>query len=145
MTKAKVEMPLLQNARANRKTLTDAEVRIWTELHRRAIGVHFRRQHPIGPYILDFACLALKLDIELDGSQHYEATEDDGNRDEYLDRKGWTVLRFTSHDALVNTWLRRDSEGDQRVVATAPLTASTPPSHPLGWRNVTTSFHLALR
>jgi very-short-patch-repair endonuclease len=57
-------------ARHNRQTLNDAEARIWSELRRRELGVRVRRQHPIGPYILDFACIALKLAVELDGSQH---------------------------------------------------------------------------
>jgi very-short-patch-repair endonuclease len=90
---------LIGYARHNRQTLNDAETRIWSELRRREFGVRFRRQHPIGPYIVDFACLALKLVVELDGSQHFENTAD-AVRDAYLAERGWTVLRFWSWEAL---------------------------------------------
>lgn len=73
-------------ARNNRKEMNEAEVRIWE----RVLDVRFRRQHPVGPYILDFACVALRLAIELDGSQH-ESSPDDAIRDAYLASRGWTT------------------------------------------------------
>jgi very-short-patch-repair endonuclease len=90
---------LIGYARHNRRTLNDAETRLWSELGRRGFGVRFRRQHPIGPYIVDFACIALKLAVELDGSQHFESAGD-AVRDAYLAERGWTVLRFWSWEAL---------------------------------------------
>ena len=82
--------------------MTLGEVAVWVRPRGRALGVGFRRQHPIGPYILDFACLALKLVVEVDGSQHYDAVLADSVRDQYLRDRGWTVLRFTTHDVLAN-------------------------------------------
>jgi very-short-patch-repair endonuclease len=81
----------------------DAEVFIWMELRRGALGWQFRRQHPIGDYIVDFACIALKLIVELDGSQHFGSVEADAIRDAYLRAHGWTVIRFTSWDAVGDT------------------------------------------
>jgi very-short-patch-repair endonuclease len=92
---------LLGFARANRQGMTDAEVRLWIELRRLGLGVSFRRQHPIGPYIVDFACLAIRLVIELDGSQHLDS-QADKIRDAFLKRNGWTVLRFWSADVLLD-------------------------------------------
>jgi very-short-patch-repair endonuclease len=82
--------------------MNQAEVRIWGELRRRQIEYRFRRQHPIGPYLVDFACVALRLVIELDGSQHH-ASPGDLERDRYLELHGWTVLRFWSWEALSDT------------------------------------------
>ena len=62
----------------------------------------FRRQQPIGPYIVDFACLEKRLIIELDGGQHAEQLEYDSERDAWLCEQGFTVLRFWNNDALQN-------------------------------------------
>ena len=86
-------------ARANRKAMTDAETWIWVRLRRNQLGVSFRRQVVIGPYIVDFACLALKLVVEIDGSQHWDS-EYDRRRDTYLLLHGWTVLRIETTDVL---------------------------------------------
>ncbi len=82
-------------ARANRQDLTTTETRIWQALRGDVFGVRFRRQHPVDPYILDFACLALRLAIEIGGSQHLESTTDP-IRDTFLRSQGWTVLRFST-------------------------------------------------
>jgi very-short-patch-repair endonuclease len=74
-------------ARTLRRTMTDFEVRLWANLRRNQLGgFHFRRQHTIGPYIADFACLDAKLVIELDGAQHGLEQERarDLHRDAYL-------------------------------------------------------------
>lgn len=65
-------------------------------------GCRFRRQHPIGNYIADFACLEKKLIIELDGGQHQEQTDYDKARSEYLNAQGWQVLRFWNSDVMEN-------------------------------------------
>jgi very-short-patch-repair endonuclease len=82
--------------------MTESEVRLWIELRGRLLGVSFRRQHPVGPYLLDFACVALRLAIEVDGSQHLESAGD-AIRDAFLKQQGWTVLRFWSADVLLDT------------------------------------------
>jgi very-short-patch-repair endonuclease len=85
-----------------RGTLTEAEQRLWSRLRRRQLGYAFRRQHPIPPYTVDFACTAKRLVIEADGGQHAES-KSDARRDGFLRRQGWTVLRFWNNDVLQNT------------------------------------------
>lgn len=93
-------------ARHLRRTLTDAERRLWYHLRgRRFLGLHFRRQHPIGPYFADFACLELGLVIELDGGQHSSIAgqNHDAARSDVLAALGFRVLRFWDNEALSNT------------------------------------------
>ena len=88
-------------ARRLRHDMTDAERRLWHYLRRRQLlGYRFRRQFPIGPYIVDFACLEAKLIIEVDGSQHFDATGDVA-RTERLHEHGYQVLRFWNNDVLM--------------------------------------------
>lgn len=94
-----------ESARRLRRTLTDAERVMWNELRaHRLNGASFRRQKPIGPFIVDFVCDAAKLIIEIDGGQHYEpeGVESDARRDRYLVAEGYDVLRFSNHDVLTN-------------------------------------------
>jgi very-short-patch-repair endonuclease len=67
------------------------------------MGPKFRRQHTVGPYTLDFYCLAARLAIELDGGQHYDGVrrEQDELRDEWLANQGIRVLRFSDREALL--------------------------------------------
>lgn len=91
-------------ARSLRRRQTEAEKFLWQHIrNRRLSGCKFRRQHPISPYIVDFACLEKKLIIELDGSQHLEAKEPDKRRDNFLKEKGFTVLRFWNHEIFAKT------------------------------------------
>ncbi|MBC2712699.1 MAG: endonuclease domain-containing protein [Desulfosarcina sp.] len=91
-------------ARQLRKAQTDAERRLWQLLRNRSIaGCKFRRQHPIGPYICDFACLDRQLVIEVDGGQHADQVEKDNTRTAYLESKGFTVMRFWNHEVLKET------------------------------------------
>ncbi len=84
--------------------MTDAERRMWFLVRSHQIqGYNFRRQVPIGPYIVDFACLSLKLIIELDGGQHADRAAQDEQRSEYLRAQGFRVLRFWNNDVLGNT------------------------------------------
>ncbi len=85
--------------------MTEAERKLWNFLRGDQLGVRFRRQAPIGPYIADFTCLKAKLIIELDGEQHYtpEGIAHDKKRDEYLRRRGLKVLRFSTVEFLQNT------------------------------------------
>jgi len=83
--------------------MTDAELKLWNELRaHRLMGLGFRRQFPVGGYIVDFACPAKKLIVEVDGSQHADGTVSvaDAARSETLRRDGWTVLRFWNDDVL---------------------------------------------
>ena len=83
-----------------RTNMTEVERRLWLQLRsRRFAGFKFRRQRPIGPYIVDFVCLERALIIELDGSQHVES-EHDEQRTQYLNEQGYSVLRFWNTDIL---------------------------------------------
>lgn len=92
-------------ARILRKNMTPAEKIFWSLVRANRLGVHFRRQVPFGPYIIDFLCYSAKLVIELDGSQHFEkeAQEYDRSRDEFCRANGFTVMRFTNREFLSNT------------------------------------------
>lgn len=84
--------------------MTDAEALLWMLLRNRHIaGAKFRRQHPVGRYILDFYCGEKKLGIELDSGQHDEAVEYDRQRDDWLGEQGIQVLRFWNNQMLMET------------------------------------------
>ena len=83
-------------ARANRKGQTKAEALLWAELRRARLGVSFRRQHAIGPCIVDFVCLARQLVVEVDGSSHIARDAQDRERESYLRACGFEVLRFSN-------------------------------------------------
>ena len=81
--------------------MTDAEIFLWSRLRRGiADGFRFRRQHPIGPYIADFACVSASLVVEVDGDTHSTDAEIalDDRRDRYMKVHGWRVLRVTNED-----------------------------------------------
>lgn len=87
-------------ARQLRRQMTDAEASLWHHLRNHALmGCKFRRQHPIGPYIADFACIERKLVVELDGGQHVDNL-DDSARTRWIQANGYRVLRFWNNDAL---------------------------------------------
>lgn len=89
-------------ARALRKHLTEAEQELWKQLRKRRTGVKFRRQHPIGPFIVDFYCHEKALAIEIDGKHHElpDQKDYDGNRSTELQRMGLSVLRFKNEQVL---------------------------------------------
>ena len=90
--------PVARRLRAN---LTDAESRLWGQLRYRQIdNFRFRRQTPIGPYVVDFFCPSAKLIVEIDGGQHADRTKEDGIRTEWLERKGYRVLRFWNNEVF---------------------------------------------
>jgi very-short-patch-repair endonuclease len=97
-------MDLLRaRARALRKNPTEAEKVLWGHLRYWQVdGYKFRRQQPLGKYIVDFVCLEKKLIIELDGGQHAEQTVYDAERDAWLRDRGFSVLRFWNNDVLQN-------------------------------------------
>ncbi len=94
--------PITLKARRLRSNMTEAEQRLWRRLRNAQLGVAFRRQYPVGPYVVDFACVPLKLLIELDGGQHMEAQAYDQRRDTWLRSKGFRLLRFWNHDVMQN-------------------------------------------
>ena len=90
-------------AKQLRRELTKEERRLWYLLRsRRFADFKFRRQHPVGNYILDFACCKTHLAIELDGGQHDENQEYDLQRSRWLNQKGWNVIRFWNNDLWNN-------------------------------------------
>ena len=91
-----------QYARSMRNEPTDAEAVLWDILRNRQLeGLRFRRQHPIGGYIVDFICLDRKLIVEVDGGQHCESAEDVA-RDAALLALGYRTLRFWNHEVLTD-------------------------------------------
>ncbi len=88
-------------ARRLRNNLTDCETILWRHLRFRQIGGHkFRRQRPIGPYIVDFICLERRVVVEVDGGQHDENRLTDATRDTWLRSEGYEVLRFWNNEIL---------------------------------------------
>ena len=112
------------NARALRRGMTDSERRLWSRLRMEQLGAKFRRQHPSGNYISDFACLSPKLIVELDGSQHADQIEYDAIRDEFFRSHGFAVLRFASNEPFLNL------DGVLAVIAAELQAAGRPPSQP---------------
>lgn len=102
-----------EKARQLRKELTPAERKLWAVLRGDQLGVSFRRQHAIGPYIADFCCVKKKLIIELDGGQHLEQVEYDEERTQYLNAQGYKVIRFWNNDVM------KDMDGVIRAILNA--------------------------
>jgi len=95
------ERALLQNAKQLRSSLTDAEQRLWYHLRaHRFMGLKFKRQKPVGRYIVDFVCVERRLVIEPDGGQHAEQQTYDRERDAWLRGEGYTVLRFWNNEVM---------------------------------------------
>ncbi|MGF1464206.1 MAG: endonuclease domain-containing protein [Maricaulaceae bacterium] len=115
-------------AKSLRRRLTNAETVLWSHLRRRALlGLRFRRQHPIGPYVADFACIGARLVIEVDGATHCQRHEIayDRRRDGRLARLGWRVLRVSNSDVYEN--LDGVLRAISNVVAPPRPTAHHPP------------------
>ncbi len=93
------------NARTLRKRLTPQEVKLWVKLRElKPLGFHFRRQAPIGRYIVDFASFGSRIVVEIDGSQHGlpEGAQTDRERDAFLRSQGFRVLRYWNSDVDQN-------------------------------------------
>jgi very-short-patch-repair endonuclease len=103
ITRHRIEKQTTINARELRSSMTDAEQRLWRSIRGKEIfSCRFRRQHPIGKYIADFACVEKKLVIELDGGQHQDQFAYDEHRTAFLQAQGWQVLRFWNNDVFEN-------------------------------------------
>jgi very-short-patch-repair endonuclease len=97
---------LIPLAKSLRRRTTDTEQVLGQQLKaKRLDGLKFRRQQPIGTYIVDFVCFERKIIIELDGSQHAlrSKTENDNKRDLWFEAQGYKVLRFWDNEVLANT------------------------------------------
>lgn len=115
----------LERAKNLRKNTTDAEQKLWLHLRSRSLsGYKFRRQHPIGPFITDFCCVAKRLIIELDGGQHKENAAYDERRTRFLETQGYRVIRFWDDEVF------RNPEGMLEFILEkleeAPLTLPSP-------------------
>ena len=90
-------------AKALRKRLTDTERLLWRHLRAKQLeGLKFRRQEPIGRYIVDFVCHEKRIVIEVDGGQHSTDKNRDAERDKWLNKQGYKVLRFWNNEVLKN-------------------------------------------
>ena len=111
-------------ARQLRKRMSPSEVRLWRELKLRPSGLQFRRQHPFGPFVLDFFCKAAGVAIEVDGLSHEfgDNPERDQRRDRWIRCRGVETLRVSSED------VRKNLEGVVIHIVNHCL-ARTPPPH----------------
>jgi very-short-patch-repair endonuclease len=113
-------------ARAQRKAIIPAEKMLWRALRNRALGgFKFRRQHPIGAYVVDFACVECKLIVEIDGETHLDRRNEDNRRTRFLETEGWQVLRFW------NTEVYDDFEPVKEAIYSACVARTEAPPAPL--------------
>ena len=116
----------IANARRLRRSLSPPEARLWSRLRARTPGTPaFRRQHPIGPYVLDFYCAKARLAVEVDGMSHDagDRPERDARRDVWLRERGVTVLRVPAIDVI-----RKIDEVEDGIVRLAAELAAAAPS-----------------
>ncbi|MFA4940327.1 endonuclease domain-containing protein [Brevundimonas sp.] len=93
----------VSRARILRRALTPPEARLWIHLRRRSLdGLKFRRQHPVGVYVLDFYCAEAMLAVEVDGESHADRFEYDAQRTRWLESQGIYVIRFSAESVRVN-------------------------------------------
>ncbi len=117
--------PVVQRAREMRKAMSLPEVKLWAQLRLRPNGLKFRRQHPIGPYVVDFCCLSAKLAVEIDGFAH--ETGDRFARDvikmRFLEDNGYRITRVSAAKVLA------DAVGTAGAIA---VFGAMPLHHPSG-------------
>jgi very-short-patch-repair endonuclease len=112
-----------KNARNLRTEMTLAERKLWHAIRgKQIIQCRFRRQHPIGPYIADFACVEGMLVVELDGGQHQEQSDYDLQRTRFMQSCGWRVLRFWNNQVFESL--------DGVLSRIAETLTASPPSQP---------------
>lgn len=103
MTRRPANRSRTERSRELRARQTKAESLIWTVLRaKRLAGLKFRRQHPIGSYFVDFACIERDVLVELDGGYHDLQYENDRQRQAFLESKGWQVIRFSNEEVLAD-------------------------------------------
>ena len=112
----------IERARKLRGDMTEVERPLWLQLRAEQVaGYRFRRQVPIGDYVVDFACMKAKLVVELDGGQHAAAVKSDSRRTQWLESQGFRVLRF---------WNNAIVEELEGVLETIHAALLKPPRHP---------------
>ena len=127
-----------KKARVLRNNMTDAERCLWQQLKRRQIAaVKFRRQQPIGPFIVDFVCFERRLIIEVDGGQHAEKITADAQRTRWLEAQGYRVLRFWNNDVLANVGAVAQVIFDTVERASPPIPSFPPRGGRRGWGGAT--------
>ena len=100
---SQVHKELQKRAKDLRSNQTGAEGLLWMHLRNRQLNnLKFRRQHPIGNYIVDFYCAEVGVIVEIDGDTHLDRVEYDQNRTEWLERQGLRVIRFSNKDVYEN-------------------------------------------
>jgi len=113
MTEDQPNREPVERARSLRKTQTVSEGLLWSVLRARQLcGLKFRRQHPIQPWIVDFACAQQMLVVEIDGGYHDNVVENDLKRQKHLESMGWKVIRFSDKD------VEEDAEAVARAITT---------------------------
>lgn len=128
-------MKQLAFARHLRHGQTDCETRLWRHLRaHRLFGLMFRRQQPVGDYVVDCFCSEHRLVVELDGGQHWDLADYDEGRDAWLCEQGYVVLRYWNNDVLGNLdgvledIARRAGVLGEGRTAVVPADGVTPPS-----------------
>ena len=121
-------MSLVDQAKRLRSRQTEAEQRLWYHLRaHRFMGLKFKRQKPLGHYIVDFICHECRLVVEVDGGQHTVQTDYDHQRDAWLRERGYRVLRFWNHEVM------QELDGVLERIRLAALAPSPPaPLPPAG-------------
>ena len=117
----------IDNARRLRRALSPPEARLWSRLRKRGAGVPvFRRQHPIGPYIVDFFCAKARLAVEIDGISHDmgDRPQRDISRDAWLAAQGVTVTRIAARELMRDM----DEAADALVRTAAAMIETAAPS-----------------
>jgi len=119
-------MNTIERARALRRDGSRAEKICWNLIRDRRIdGAKFRRQHPVGPYFADFACVSRKIVIEIDGEQHAYQLEADARRTTAMEQLGWRVVRFWANEVVANP------EGVWAAIEQVLIAPVTPLTRPL--------------
>jgi very-short-patch-repair endonuclease len=106
-----MQRPVVYNARRLRKEMTVPERMLWQLFRTRPNGLKFRRQHPVGPYIVDFCCLSARLIVEVDGMAHDmgDSPKRDEIRTRFLKENGYRVLRVSAQRVLVDVVATADA------------------------------------
>ncbi len=118
-----------ERARTLRTAMSDAEKRLWGRLRKRQVDAYrFRRQHPLGRYIVDFVCLEARLVVEVDGGQPMERVGYEQKRSAWRGKHGFRVLRFWNHEVMNQT------EAVMTVISEALHASIQPPSSPSPWQ-----------
>lgn len=99
---ARTTIKIILKARQSRKTMSKPAIMLWQQLRKKPLGIKFRRQHPIGSYILDFYCPSAKLAIEVDGMAHdmSDRPDRDERRERDLSQQGVETIRISAQEVL---------------------------------------------